>query len=116
MPNFMLRLRCQALVPELTRAAWTVLAGDFASAGGRGLSLPCLFIYAHRVRGVGFGTAGLVVAMVALASLVGNPLGGALADRWTPRRALMAGLALAAVGSAALAVARSATSLFAATA
>jgi len=49
-----------------------------------------------------------VVATIAMASLAGNPIGGALADRWTPRRALMAGLAAAAAGSAALALARSA--------
>jgi MFS family permease len=91
-----------------------VLAGDFVSAAGSGLTLPFLFIYAHRVRGLPDGVAGLVVAAIALASLAGNPAGGALADRWTPRRALMAGLAAAAAGSAALALARTAPQLFAA--
>ena len=47
--------------------------------------------------------AGLVVATIALASLAGNPLGGAMADRWTPRRVLMTGLMVAAAGSVALA-------------
>jgi MFS family permease len=56
----------------------------------------------------------LVVSMIALASLAGNPIGGMLADRWTPRRALMAGLAVAAAGSVALALARTAPELFAA--
>src|SRR5262249_12228222 len=46
--------------------------------------------------------------------LAGNPLGGALADRWTPRRTLMAGLAAAAAGSAALALAGTTPELFAA--
>src|SRR5712692_11640932 len=93
------------LLPALPRAAWVVLGGDLVSAIGSGLTLPCLFIYAHRIRGLSDGVAGLVVATIALASLAGNPAGGALADRWTPRRALMAGLAVAAAGSAALAVA-----------
>jgi MFS family permease len=97
-----------ALIPALPRAAWVVLGGDFVSAVGSGLTLPCLFVYAHQVRHLGYGTAGLVVAAVALASLAGNPLGGALADRWTPRRAVMAGLVVAAAGSVALALARSA--------
>src|SRR5215470_11053616 len=93
----MRRFRRAGLVPALPRPAWVVLGGDFASAVGSGLTLPFLFIYAHRVRGLSDGVAGLVVATIALASLAGNPLGGALADRWTPRRALMAGLAVAVV-------------------
>jgi MFS family permease len=107
------RIRRPALIPALPRPVWVVLGGDFISAVGSGLTLPFLFIYAHRVRGLSDGVAGLVVATIALASLAGNPLGGALADRWTPRRALMAGLVLAAAGSAALAVARTAPELFA---
>jgi MFS family permease len=108
------RSRRSGLLPELPRQAWVVLGGDFASAVGSGLTLPLLFIYAHQVRHLSDGSAGLVVATIALASLAGNPLGGMLADRWTPRRALMAGLAIAAAGSVALAMARFATELFAA--
>ncbi len=101
-----------ALLPVLPRAAWVVLGGDFVSAIGSGLTLPCLFIYAHRVRDLSYGTAGLVVSVIALASLLGNPVGGAAADRWTPRRTLMAGLVVAAAGSALLAVARTTPALF----
>jgi MFS family permease len=104
----------QALIPELPRAAWVVLGSDFVSAIGSGLTLPFLYIYAHQVRGLNGSMAGLLVATIALASLAGNPLGGALADRYTPRRALMSGLAVAAAGSAALALARTAPELFAA--
>jgi MFS family permease len=104
--------RRPALIPALPRPAWVVLGGDFISAIGSGLTLPCLFIYVHSVRHLGDGTAGLVVATIALASLAGNPLGGALADRWTPRRAVMAGLVIAAAGSVALGLSRSAAELF----
>ncbi len=93
-----------------------VLGCDFASAVGSGLTLPCLFVYAHLVRHLSYGEAGLVVATVALASLAGNPAGGAAADRWTPKHALIAGLCLAAAGSAALAVAGSQAALFGAAA
>jgi MFS family permease len=102
-----------ALIPALPRPAWIVLGGDFASAVGSGLTLPCLFIYAHLARGLSDGGAGLVVAMTALTSLIGNPLGGLAADRWTSRRALMAGLVVAAAGSVALAVAHAAVALLA---
>ena len=71
------------LIPALPRPARVVLGGDFISAVGSGLTLPCLFIYAHQVRELSDGVAGLVVATIALASLAGNPLGGAMADRWT---------------------------------
>ncbi len=106
------RCRRLGLLPALPRPAWVVLGGDFVSAIGSGLTFPCLFIYAHRVRDLSYGTAGLVVSSIALASLIGNPVGGALADRWTPRRALMAGLAVAAAGSVALALAQTAAALF----
>jgi MFS family permease len=104
--------RKERLIPVLPRAAWVVLGGDFVSAIGSGLTLPCLFIYAHQVRHLSDAASGLVVATIALASLVGNPVGGALADRWTARRTLMAGLVVAAVGSIALALAQTAFSLF----
>jgi MFS family permease len=104
--------RRPGLLPALPRPAWVVLGGDFVSAIGSGLTLPCLFIYAHRVRDLSYGTAGLVVSTIALASLIGNPVGGAAADRWTPRRALMAGLAVAAAGSIALALAHTTVALF----
>jgi MFS family permease len=104
--------RRTSLIPALPRPVWVVLGGDFISAVGSGLTLPCLFIYAHQVRDLPDGMAGLVVATIALASLVGNPLGGALADWCTPRRALMTGLTVAAGGSVALAVARSPAALF----
>jgi MFS family permease len=104
------------LVPVLPRPAWVVLGGDFVSAIGSGLTLPFLFVYAHRVRGLSDGAAGLVLATIALASLAGNPAGGVLADRWTARRAVMAGLVVAAAGSAGLAAAHSAAALFGAAA
>jgi MFS family permease len=107
-------VRRPALLPALPRAAWVVLGGDFVSAIGTGLTLPCLFVYAHLVHHLSYSTAGLIVASIALASLAGNPLGGALADRLTPRRAVIAGLLVVAAGSAAIAFAGSAATLFAA--
>ena len=104
--------RRPALIPALPRPAWVVLGGDFLSAIGSGLTLPCLFVYAHQVRHLGDSTSGLVVAAIALASVAGNPLGGALADRLTARRAVMAGLVVSAAGSVALALARSVPELF----
>ncbi|HEY3905430.1 MAG TPA: MFS transporter [Streptosporangiaceae bacterium] len=109
-------MRRPGFVPALPQPAWVVLSGDFISAVGSGLTLPLLFIYAHRIRDLSYGISGLVVAMIALASLIGNPLGGAMADRWSPRRALMLGLVINAAGAVALALARNEAELFGATA
>jgi MFS family permease len=88
------------LLPRLPSSAWWVLAADALSAVGTGMALPFLMVYLHSVHGFGLGLAGAVVAAVGLACVVGNPLGGWLADRIGPRRALLAALPLAAIGTA----------------
>jgi MFS family permease len=93
----------RALVPQLPRDGWILLAGDAVSAVGSGLTLPFLFVYLHQMRGLGLGQAGLALSVVALAGFAGNPVGGSLVDRVGGRAALLAGLAFAAVGSAWLA-------------
>ncbi|HUH08571.1 MAG TPA: MFS transporter [Egibacteraceae bacterium] len=94
------------LVPQLPRQAWAVLGGHAVSAVGSGLTLPFLLVYFHAVRGIDLGVAGLAVAAIAVASLLGNPLGGWLADRIGARSTVIAGLmvsAAAAVGVASVA-------------
>ena len=71
--------RRPALIPALPHPAYAVPGGDFLSAIGSGLTMPCLFVYAHQVLHLGYTTSGLAVAAIALASLAGNPLGGVLA-------------------------------------
>jgi len=95
----------RALVPELPRGAWTLLAGDAVSALGSGLTLPFLLVYLHQVRGLGLGEAGLALTTVALAGFAGNPVGGSFADRIGGRVTLVAGLVLCAAGSVFLAFA-----------
>ncbi|MFD7700883.1 MFS transporter [Streptomyces caelestis] len=95
--------------------AWLVLGGDALSALGSGLTLPFLLVYLHTVRGIATGYAGLAVATLAAAGLVGNPLGGWLADRRTPRLTLILGLFTAAAGAVALANVHSLWQAFAAT-
>ncbi|MGW3137754.1 MFS transporter [Streptomyces sp. NPDC001139] len=85
-------------------AVWWVLGADWLSAVGSGLTLPFLMVYFHAVRHLGLGTAGAAVATFALAGLAGNPLGGAWADRFGPRRVLAAGWAVAGSGAVAIAL------------
>lgn len=90
------------LIPRLPRAAATILAGDALSALGSGMSMPFMLVYLHQVRGIDMATAGLALSTIALASFVGNPLGGTLADRFGARAALALGLTFSAAGAATL--------------
>lgn len=91
-------------IPQLPRPAWVVLAADALSAVGSGLTLPFLLIYLTRAHGFSLELAGAALAAVAVASLIGNPLGGSLADRIGPRLTLCLGLAIAGNGVAVLAM------------
>jgi MFS family permease len=77
-----------------------VLAGDALSATGSGLTLPFFVVYLERVRDVDIRLAGLALSTLAVASIPGNLLSGALADRIGSRRTLMLGLVTSAAGTA----------------
>ncbi|HYT51777.1 MAG TPA: MFS transporter [Gaiellaceae bacterium] len=94
--------KLRALIPDLPREAWLVLGGGFASALGSGLTLPFFLVYLHLVRGIDLELAGVALSTVALAGLVGNPLGGWLSDRVGARSALVAGLLVNAAGALSL--------------
>lgn len=104
------------VVPRLPRQAWVVLAADTLSAVGSGLTLPFLLVYLSRVHGLSLELAGLAIALLAVASLAGNPIGGSLADRIGPRATLSLGLGIAGLGAAGLAVMSAPWHGFAATA
>ncbi len=93
----------RGLIPTLPRRAWCVLGGDALAAVGGGMTIPYLVVYLHEVRGIGIGLAGLAASTLAAAGIVGNPLGGWLADRVGARRAIVAGLVVSAAGAAQLA-------------
>jgi MFS family permease len=103
------------VIPRLPRGAWVVLAGDALSAIGGGMTLPFLLVYLHAVRGLSLTLAGLAVATVAVSSLVGNPLGGVLTDRFSARSVLVGGLVLGAIGATLLLFVRAPWQAFAAT-
>jgi MFS family permease len=106
----------QRLIPQLPRTAKIVLLGDAVSALGQGMSLPFLVIYLHDVRGITLSTAGLVLSTVALASFVGNPIGGWISDHLGSRTALLISLVVSAVGVATFALAAAAPLAFLASA
>lgn len=79
-----------------------VLLGNALSAIGSGLTMPLLIVYLGQVRGLGTAVAGIVVAYIAVVSLILLPVSGILVDRFGPRPVLMVGLLIEAAGVALL--------------
>jgi MFS family permease len=92
------RAYVRSLDPRLSRSAWTLELGFLVNALGTGVSYPFLIIYLHNVRGVGLGTAGLVIATVGGTGLIAGLAIGSFVDRIGARRVLVAALALLAIG------------------
>ncbi|MFF6992299.1 MFS transporter [Streptomyces sp. NPDC010273] len=85
--------------------------GNALSAFGLGFTVPYLYVYVAQVRGLGAMTAGLVLAVFAVAALIVLPFAGRAIVRRGPRSVLIVALVLAAVGSMSLGLAGSATAV-----
>ncbi|MFG2095764.1 MFS transporter [Streptomyces sp. NPDC048612] len=73
--------------------------GNALSAFGNGFTVPYLYVYVAKVRDLGPSTAGVVLAMLAVAALVVLPLTGRAIDRRGPLPVALAGTVSAAAGS-----------------
>lgn len=105
----------------VTRARGAVMrrihVGNALSAFGLGFTVPYLYVYVAQVRGLGAMTAGLVLAVFAVAALVVLPFAGRAIVRHGPLPVLLAALVTAALGALGLGLAGNATAvLLAATA
>ncbi|MET9253882.1 MFS transporter [Streptomyces sp. NPDC048182] len=91
--------------------------GNALSAFGLGFTVPYLYVYVAQVRGLGAMTAGLVLAVFAVAALIVLPFAGRAIVRRGPLPVLLAALVTAALGALSLGVAdRAATVLVSAAA
>ncbi|AKA08389.1 hypothetical protein SAZ_02430 [Streptomyces noursei ZPM] len=88
-------------LPPRTRV---VMGANLISSVGTGLVQPFLVLYLTRVRGLSVGTATAVISVIALASLVGGPFAGRLADGVGIRRTAALAMATAAVGTSGFAL------------
>jgi MFS family permease len=86
-------------IPTHIRA---LLAANFVSELGSGLTLPFLLIYLHQVRGISLGIAGLLIGGTSLVSVPIGPVTGMLVDRVGPRIVCASALVLEALGTLAL--------------
>lgn len=85
--------------------------GNALSAFGLGFTVPYLYVYVAQVRGLGAMTAGLVLAVFAVAALVVLPFAGRAIVRRGPLPVLLAALVTAALGALSLGVASSAAAV-----
>ena len=76
--------------------------GNALSAFGLGFTVPYLYVYVAQVRGLGAMTAGLVLAVFAVAALVVLPFAGRAIVRRGPLPVLLIALVMAAIGSLSL--------------
>ncbi|PAZ09319.1 MFS transporter [Streptomyces sp. SA15] len=85
--------------------------GNALSAFGLGFTVPYLYVYVAQVRALGAVTAGLVLAVFAMAALVVLPFAGRAIVRRGPLPVLLAALVTAALGALSLGLAGSATTV-----
>lgn len=85
--------------------------GNALSAFGLGFTVPYLYVYVAQVRELGAMTAGLVLAVFAVAALIVLPFAGRAIVRRGPLPVLLAALVTAALGALSLGLAGSATTV-----
>ncbi|MYR58585.1 MFS transporter [Streptomyces sp. SID625] len=85
--------------------------GNALSAFGLGFTVPYLYVYVAQVRGLGAVTAGLVLAVFAVAALIVLPFAGRAIVRRGPLPVLLAALVTAALGALSLGLAGGATAV-----
>ncbi|MFF5342151.1 MFS transporter [Streptomyces althioticus] len=85
--------------------------GNALSAFGLGFTVPYLYVYVAQVRGLGPMTAGMVLAVFAVAALIVLPLAGRAIVRRGALPVLLAALLTAAVGSLSLGLSASAATV-----
>lgn len=87
--------------------------GNALSAFGLGFTVPYLYVYVAQVRGLGSVTAGLVLAVFAVAALIVLPFAGRAIVRRGPLPVLLAALVTAALGAMSLGLSASAGTVLA---
>ncbi|MFJ5778679.1 MDR family MFS transporter [Streptomyces sp. NPDC093094] len=85
--------------------------GNALSAFGLGFTVPYLYVYVAQVRGLGATTAGMVLAVFAVAALIVLPFAGRAIVRRGPLPVLLVALVTAALGALSLGLASSAATV-----
>ncbi|MFF2807172.1 MFS transporter [Streptomyces sp. NPDC058000] len=99
-----MRFESVAALGKLPPRTRVVMGANLVSSVGTGLVQPFLVLYLTRVRGLSVGTATALISLIAVASLVGGPVAGRLADGFGVRRTAAVAMATAALGTAGFAL------------
>lgn len=92
-------------------ALWTMVGGTFINTFGSSMVFPLFTLYFTEKFGLTLAEAGLLATFFVAGSIIGNPLGGFLADRLGRKGVMIFSLAAAAVLSMSMALAPSAQAL-----
>lgn len=84
-----MRQRLQTLIADFPRQFWILFGGTLVNATGNGLVFPFLTLYLHQRLNLSMTYVGVILMMWSISSLVGQIVGGILADR-LGRKLLMA--------------------------
>src|SRR4051812_38947036 len=95
MSDLIRRIRRPSEFPVAVRL---LLAGELITALGVGLTQPYVVVLLHSVRGMSLAAAAGLWALGPVATIIGNPVAGALIDRRGARSVMISGLAMVAVG------------------
>ncbi|SBV01690.1 Na+/melibiose symporter [Streptomyces sp. DpondAA-D4] len=95
---------------EMGAALRRIQVGSALSAFGLGFTVPYLYVYVAQVRDLGAGTAGVVLAVFAMAALAVLPFTGRVIDRRGPLSVLVVASGTASVGAVALGLSSGVTS------
>lgn len=87
---------------EMGAALRRIQLGSALSAFGLGFTVPYLYVYVAQVRDLGAGTAGVVLAVFAMAALAVLPFTGRVIDRRGPLPVLLVASVVASLGAVAL--------------
>ncbi|WP_229712188.1 MFS transporter [Streptomyces daqingensis] len=104
------------MTTAMSAALRRIQCGNALAAFGNGFTAPFLFVYASRVRDLGEGTAGAVMAVFAAAALAVLPFTGRVIDRRGPMPVAYLGSLLGAVGALGFAAAENALGVLASSA
>jgi MFS family permease len=92
--------RARSHAARFPRPYWFLLAGEAVQSLGFGIAVPYFTLYLTGPVGITPTQTGVMMLVWAVVSLVGQPLGGVLADRIGRRPVMIAGLAGAGVSAA----------------
>lgn len=94
-------LRLKRLIADFPRQFWILFGGTLINQIGSGMVFPFLTLYLHQRLNLSMTFVGVIVSIWAISGLLGNLVGGSLADQLGRKRLMVVSLGASALGLAA---------------